>query len=171
MLDLLGLISYGYFPVPRGIFPYHYLGRSGTTLRYPPGSDFNTRMRLTPFSASFEFAALSSVLSSIDFSIKRHGGSCCIPGSYTRSATDTGYVLPSHDPDLFVAINRYTIKYDAAWTIRKNCCVSYVIIFRAYDIYDFSTFASVALGGVPLVGKPFRIEWYWLYRKDPSTCK
>ena len=159
LVDPFGLTAFGTFPIPPGVFPVHYLGRSGHTLYYPPGSEFNSRIRATPASASFQLAAIQSVLGSVNFIRKR---SCCEPAAYTRSATITGYVLPWHDPDLFLAINRYTLSYKAKWTVDSRCCIRYRIEFKAYDIYDFSTFAKLALVGVPFIGRPFRIEWDWV---------
>ena len=156
--DLLGLTWYGTFPVPPGVFPVHYLGRSGGTLYFPPGTDFSNRIRATPCSANFELAAVTSVLDSIGYILKNQ---CCEPKTFTRTETTTAYVLPWHDADLFLAINRYTLSYRAEWTVDSRCCVKYTIKFEAYDIYDFSTFAKVMLVGVPWIGKPFRIEWDW----------
>jgi hypothetical protein len=152
------LTWYGTFPVPPGVFPVHYLGMSGSTLYYAPGTDFNNRMRATPASASFELDALTSVLDSIGY-IQRNR--CCEPRTYTRTDTTTAYVLPWRDPDLFLAINRYTLSYRAEWTVDSNCCVKYKIRYEAYDVYDFSTFAKVVLIGVPCIGRPFRIDWDW----------
>ena len=158
--DLLGLTAYGTFPVPPGVFPIHYLGRSGLPLYYPPGSDFTSRMRATPFAARFELDALTSVIDSIRYLVNR---GCCAPKTFTRFRSETGYVLPWHDPDLFLAINRYTLSYHAQWTIDSNCCYRYKIKFNGSDVYDFHTAIKVLLWYtiVPWAGREFTIKWDW----------